>query len=463
MPKRETRVELELQDSTAKSSTAVGNILEENIFQLFRTEIDSGRFWAKKSNCKLHRRKGYFSKDRGSNIIFDVSIEIFLPGAIEYSVLVLVECKNYSHPVPVDDAEEFFAKVDQIGAAKPVIASTAAFQSGARQFAKSKGMGLLRYFGSENFKWELKRSSSGGARSVTAEAESVISDGLSVPNYRSEVFDLFLQSPTRDTNSLWDFFTDLVHATSLTEAQVRKISNSRIQQRNQVPFREKGDLEASAEAVLDIIEYGSGPVSLDAICLNESRRVGLKVETLARTPCVEAAGCPLGTIEFEPLRIQLFSHEQTNLGRDRFTLAHELGHHLLGHGNFMVREYCDENDFTLKRRRIDDGSDIARLEYQANYFAACLLMPRVSFAFDFRRALEQLAIRDKGFGPLYVDDQQCNIQNFRAVLLVLAERFQVSQAAAAIRLESLGLLRDARTQSVKHIRAGLTSLVDAVQ
>ena len=43
---------------------------------------------------------------------------------------MLIECKNYSHAVPVDYAEEFFAKVQQVAAAnvKAVIASTASFQ-----------------------------------------------------------------------------------------------------------------------------------------------------------------------------------------------------------------------------------------------------------------------------------------------------------------------------------------------
>jgi len=94
----------------------------------------------------------------------------FFQGPKEYSALVLIECKNYSHPVPVDDVEEFYSKVQRVAAAnaKAVIASTAPFQSGTRSFAKSKGIGLMRYFGNENFKWELKRSPSASARSINA-------------------------------------------------------------------------------------------------------------------------------------------------------------------------------------------------------------------------------------------------------------------------------------------------------
>jgi len=72
----------------------VGDVFEKQIHDLFQAEIDADRFWAKKANCKVFRKKGYHSKDRNKKIVFDVSIEIYLPGAKDYSSLVLIECKN---------------------------------------------------------------------------------------------------------------------------------------------------------------------------------------------------------------------------------------------------------------------------------------------------------------------------------------------------------------------------------
>ncbi len=177
------------------NTTRVGDELEGKIHDLFQTLIEAGIFWAKKSCCKLFRKKGYYSKDRGKEIVFDVSIEVYLPGEKEYSSLVLIECKKYTHSVPVDDAEEFFAKVQQVAAAnaKAIIASTASFQSGTLAYAKSKGMGLLRYFGSSNFKWELLRSPSASARSTSADAAHLVEEGLSRQDFHSQVFDLYLQ------------------------------------------------------------------------------------------------------------------------------------------------------------------------------------------------------------------------------------------------------------------------------
>lgn len=66
--------------AAASSTHAKGNSLERRIRDLFQAEIDADRFWAKKPNCKVFWKKGYFSKDRGTEIVFDVAIELYLPG-----------------------------------------------------------------------------------------------------------------------------------------------------------------------------------------------------------------------------------------------------------------------------------------------------------------------------------------------------------------------------------------------
>jgi len=57
------------------------------------------------------------------------------------------ECKNYGHKVPVDDAEEFHAKLEQVGAdrTKGTMITPVGFDTGTVEYAKSKGIGLWRY------------------------------------------------------------------------------------------------------------------------------------------------------------------------------------------------------------------------------------------------------------------------------------------------------------------------------
>lgn len=85
--------------------------------------------------------------------------------------------------------------------------------------------------------------------------------------------------------------------------------------------------------------------------------------------------------------------------RDRFTMAHELGHYVL-HSNFGERPV----------RVARDGSN--RVEWEANWFAAGFLMPRRKFTQACRTTPEARR---------------------------LAAKFDVSIAAAQVRMESLGL------------------------
>lgn len=446
------------------SSTAIGDALEERIYALFECLIETDQLLFKKSCCRLFRKKGYYSKDRQKDIVFDLAIELYHPGASFYSMLFLIECKNYKHSVPVDDAEEFFAKVQQVGAAntKAIIASTGAFQSGAKAYSKSKGIGLLRYFDREEFKWELYRSASSTSFFGDDFSSDFVEDGLSNPDFKSDFFDFYLQSPKRKTNSLWDFLDDF-SIDVFDPSEKQKIYNVRSRPSSQVPFIEKTELEALAEKTLHLNDQTSGEVSLEAICLNEARRCNLVVTEEATLAITDSnTEPPLGRISFAPLHIHIYFDNIRHRGRERFTLAHELAHHFLDHQRFMAGEYCVDSDFTLQQKQISGGSDVARMEFQANYFAASLLMPRSRFAADFNRIVNALGLTNKGFGALYVDDQPCNLKNLDLVSTCLMQMYGVSRTAAKIRLEGIGLLNDARkSKSFHDIQSVLASAYNA--
>lgn len=91
----------------------------------------------------------------------------------------------------------------------------------------------------------------------------------------------------------------------------------------------------------------------------------------------------------------------TGAARDRFTIAHELGHY------FLHYPLCCA-PMAAKRY----GSD--RVEWEANWFAAGLLMPSAQF--------------------------QSAYETYAGDLAKLAALFRVSMQAATIRAKSLGLL-----------------------
>jgi hypothetical protein len=139
------------------NTVAKGDALEDKIFSLLKEELNNGRLGIDSASGKIFQKKGYYSKDREKDIIVDISIEVWPPGAENYSLLWVCECKNYGHKVPVDDVEEFKAKLDQIAGknVKGVIATKNSLQSGAISYARNQGIGLVRIMPDDQVTWMM--------------------------------------------------------------------------------------------------------------------------------------------------------------------------------------------------------------------------------------------------------------------------------------------------------------------
>jgi len=149
----------------------------------------------------------------------------------------------------------------------------------------------------------------------------------------------------------------------------------------------------------------------------------LDVEALARDNGAEIVRERLGEdvsglLIREEGRVIIGVNESHPASRQRFTIAHEIGHLLLHAGRPLV---VDPVRINLRDSRSSLATDLEEIE--ANSFAAELLMPRALILRTFRemadaesRSLEQIK-RDLAFG------------------------FGVSEQAMEYRLANLGLLR----------------------
>jgi Zn-dependent peptidase ImmA (M78 family) len=106
--------------------------------------------------------------------------------------------------------------------------------------------------------------------------------------------------------------------------------------------------------------------------------------------------------------------------RKRFTVAHELAHHILDH---VAEDHLDW-EFTILRRdgRSSEAND--QNEIEANFFAASLLMPKRML----RKDVEKKMLYN---GELGLDDSD---------VLTLAKKYNVSMNAMNYRLVNLGFL-----------------------
>lgn len=419
------------------SSTALGARLEEQVFEFFKSEVENGNFIFLPQFCQVFRQKGYYSAKRQSNIIFDVSIEAWLPGAEKYSFLVLIECKNYSHSIPVDDLEEFCSKVEQVSGGKGILVSPAELQRGALNFAKSSGIGFVRYLSAANLKWVLYRSPSSLLYQSPLSQSGLIEQSLLQPKLSSHLYDIYAISGGMFTNSWREVFSSLLGEDAFSALELAGVIRSSSVD-SVVEFISKNAIRDVSSRLLDSIGYTGGRVSLEAIARKGQDESGLAIVEIREENSF------LGSIDFSSNQIGVYGGLTGCDERGRFTLGHELGHFYLNHSQYMLREGCDDSDIDLEDPPKLIISDVQRLEWQANYFSSCLLLPEENFLESFYTIAGRLGLSDKGYGALYLDDQACNYESYSQVSGYLKRRFGVSRLAVRYRLIELGLLNDVR-------------------
>lgn len=422
-------------------TTAKGDRLESLIYDYFKQLIEEGSFWAKKDCCAIFKKKGYYSEPRKRNIIFDVSIEMTLPGQNTYSCVLLIECKNYNHSVPVDDIEEFTMKLQQVGLgnAKGIIASTNSFQSGVLENAKSYGIGLLRYYDKDCLDWVLTRSpSSVASPALVATGWSNAYQGIHNQAHISRYFDCYGYVDDVYTNSLRQFINLIVEqgVDDKNINQLETLKNKPPVLMSLVPYVNSEAIEKLSQVLLQDVGV-EGAVQLNTLCQSVLKKYNLNV----RRNTALAPG-ELGCISFNPLEILIDDDQAETEQRIRFTLAHELGHFFLGHEKYMQGEKCHESDVDMENVPEIEVKDIKRMEWQANYFASCLLLPKGELVKAFIMEAEKHELIDKGHGWLYLDNQVCNLEMFYNVTTPLMELFKVSRSVIKIRLKNLGFIND---------------------
>lgn len=134
-----------------------GLSFEQRAFRLLECLVVDGKLGVIPHCSKIFHRKPYHSRDRNSDIVFDISIEITLPSATQCSFLWLWECKDYSGSIPVNDVEEFNSKILQVAGlnVKGGIITPNALQRAAFDYAASRKLSVIRILPRNLVRWEL--------------------------------------------------------------------------------------------------------------------------------------------------------------------------------------------------------------------------------------------------------------------------------------------------------------------
>jgi Zn-dependent peptidase ImmA (M78 family) len=129
-----------------------------------------------------------------------------------------------------------------------------------------------------------------------------------------------------------------------------------------------------------------------------------------------------------------------------FVLAHEIGHLML-HWNVNFEKEDYESLMDLEENitnRNEKRSDVDWLEWQANKFASCILMPRQTLPQALDRTFNSLGIRI-GRGKIYVSNNSVHLKDYYSILETMAKIYGVSEVNIEYRLKSFDLIEDYRS------------------
>lgn len=397
------------------NTTEKGDILENKLFTILQDLLKNDKLYIHKKFSRIYQKKGYFSQKRNKNIVFDVSIESFLPDADEYSLLTIFECKNLGKNVSIDDIEEFSKKLSQVGEhnTKGIMVTRKGFSSTVINFAKAEKIGLLIIKSNEELSWVNFRKDK--SKNIKFPDENM----PFLASYNNQVFtnlaDLLLKLKVIDNYTHHAKFID-------------------------IPYRSQQNIQKIIDRMAKYDIYTNNCLDIQKLCefIKSKYEISFINESLAEGI--------LGKLEFEPFKITIDSNLSEH--RYRFTICHEIGHLVL-HSSILSKsldvKQDDISNFILKANSTKSCN--IRLEYQANIFANLLLIPIIPLEQEVAIFFSENNIKR---GYLYLDNQLINKLTVNKLLKKLSRKFNVSKLAIQYRLNNMNLIKESEHDSINY-------------
>lgn len=408
-----------------------GDNFENECFILIKRLLDNYHLGLLPSTCRVFQKKGYYSYRRQTDIIFDLSIEVWPEGAANYSLLYLIECKDYKGTVPVNDLEEFEKKIQQCTGTniKAVFITRNGFQEGSFTFARTGGMMLIEASSHLTFNIILHKANK--YRQEKEENEFVLPD----------LIDLESDPPTKQyVHRKWKRTIE----NNLIKAFLFGLNAESIEPRHLIPILSRQQIgeivlelladyypqRQNRESALDWPSFEEYLYDVFELAIDYVPYVGVDASGRAiQSRCL-----------FSQRRIEILASLQAS-SRLSFIKGHEIGHYFL-HNKCSISqsayESLDDSEFRYDLDKHQITNDRGWIEWQANVFANSLIMPTPAFLSRLQFVKNKI-----GLSPnknLYVDRQRCNVDDFHAVTRDLAAYFKTTKTSATIKLETLKLI-----------------------
>lgn len=395
------------------NTTAKGTEFEKKVLAYFSSLLENDELtFAQRKYSKIYHQKKY-PTDTSREIIFDITIENYNPlvSSTDWSSLVVIECKNLNSKVNIGDFDEFRAKLKDISETgiKGIFVTTKGFPQSIIEKARKEHIALI-VLSETNAEWIVGRDTN-----INPEQLMPILLGEKANGINPLVYDdgLFL--------NLYDFLkgidivideTQFLEIPYYNPEEIQKIANDLYLECNVI----------SNDIAREILykKFGDFRITFENLPKNVLGLLSIQNKVITLSECI-----------------------RTDINRQHFTIAHEIGHLVL-HVPLIenkITEICEYNEHS---QLIMESKTLKRMESQANKFASFLLLPQRQFMIAFNKLLNEVNIRK---GRLYLDHQLCNKIDVYYVLGELSRMFQVSKEVVKIRLKEAGLFEESNSNA----------------
>lgn len=239
--------------------------------------------------------------------------------------------------------------------------------------------------------------------------------------------------------------------------------------RSQREVLSRTDIEERVGHMLDYVLPDRGndphPPDLQRIVTVLKSRYGVRFSFSNELDKLPTGEQVFGTFSVAPPTICITSLLPMWSPRFRRTLAHELGHlvlhrKMIGTGKFISREKpIVDTAKQLRYRETAELSDLQWVEWQANEFSMCLILPRRYLQGLVCSVQMELRI-NRNLGTMYLDDQPSNKRDCHKIVGELSERSGAKKALLWRRLRFLGIIEDHQKKRSRPVFEALDALFD---
>lgn len=379
------------------NTVKIGDEFENKSYDIIEKLLNEYKLSLIPGHCTIYRKKKYQAEGRSNGIIFDLSIEVKPPNANNVTMLYLIECKNYSSSIPVDEVSLFAQYISQIKnfAVKGVFITNNRLQQGALEQIKHNGIMLIE----------------------------VDEENYNITHYKNE-----------ESNAIIDFDSIILNTLCkiLLPQKIQGLKRLSKKQINNIAF------EVINEFNPKVIQYVQ-PTPLFDLLDFLKKKYDLKFH-YADNDANLLNNKFLGYFNSETNTI-IINPSIRGTKKEPFVIGHEIGHFIL-HRELKVNKTVYNNfkdtEFNLFKQSYSLDNPKNWIEWQANAFSSALLLPDISIEAMLIAIQQEIGISKAG--RIYLDEQECNRKDFQEIIERLSIHFQVSKINVEYRLESLNLI-----------------------